>query len=191
MISRNKRLVPSAPINHPNANHMSSSQFKPKSFEEYDIDIKIEACGVCGSDVHTITGGWGEPHLPLCVGHEIIGKAIKVGDKVTTVKVGDRVGVGAQIWACLDCKVCKSDNENYCPKQIGEILFLVDIAYRSSLAPPDTYNAPYPDGTLSQGGYASHIRAHEYFTFRIPDNISSELAAPMVITSSTLALLRS
>lgn len=96
------------------------TQFKPKPFEEYDVDIRIEACGVCGSDVHTITGGWGEPNLPLCVGHEIVGKAIKVGDKVTTIKVGDRVGVGAQIWACLDCKVCKSDNENYCPKQIGE-----------------------------------------------------------------------
>lgn len=44
----------------------------------------------------------------------------------------------------------------------------------------DTYNAPYPDGTISQGGYASHVRAHEYFTFQIPDNISSHLAAPMV-----------
>lgn len=120
MTSRNKRFVPGATVNHPNTKHLSSPQFKPKPFEEYDIDIKIEACGVCGSDVHTITGGWGEPNLPLCVGHEIIGKAIKVGDKVTTVKVGDRVGVGAQIWACLDCKVCKSDNENYCPKQIGE-----------------------------------------------------------------------
>lgn len=55
----------------------------------------------------------------------------------------------------------------------------------------DTYDASYPDGTLSQGGYASHVRAHEYFTFQIPDNISSELAAPMVITSSTLILLNS
>lgn len=54
---------------------------------------------------------------------------------------------------------------------------------------PDTYNTPYPDGTLSQGGYASHIRAHEYFTFQIPENISSELAAPMVMFSSPLALL--
>ena len=63
----------------------------------------------------TFIGGWGEANLPLCVGHEIVGKAIKVGDKVTTVKVGDRVGVGAQTWACLKCKVCKSDNENYCP----------------------------------------------------------------------------
>ncbi|MCJ1349645.1 hypothetical protein MMC31_007886 [Peltigera leucophlebia] len=150
-----------------NWSDFKKQEFKPKPFEEYDIDIKIEACGVCGSDVHTITGGWGEPNLPLCVGHEIIGKAIKVGDKVTTVKVGDRVGVGAQIWACLDCKVCKSDNENYCPKQV------------------DTYNAPYPDGTLSQGGYASHIRAHEYFTFRIPDNIPSELAAPMLCAGIT------
>ncbi|MCJ1486096.1 hypothetical protein MMC06_006272 [Schaereria dolodes] len=113
-------------------------EFKPKPFGERDIDIKIEACGVCGSDVHTITGGWGKANLPLCVGHEIIGKAIKVGDKVSTVKVGDRVGVGAQVWACLECKVCKSDNENYCPHQVA------------------TYNAPYPDGTIAQGGYSSH-----------------------------------
>lgn len=49
----------------------------------------------------------------------------------------------------------------------------------------DTYNAPYPDGTISQGGYASHIRAHEYFTFRIPDSIPSELAAPMLCAGIT------
>lgn len=94
-------------------------QFKPKPFEDYDVDIKIQACGVCASDVHTISGGWGSCHLPLCVGHEIVGEAIKVGPKVSTVKVGDRVGVGAQIAACLECKICKSDNENYCPHQIG------------------------------------------------------------------------
>ena len=94
-------------------------QFKPKPFEDFDIDIRIDACGVCGSDVHTISGGWGEASLPLCVGHEIIGHAIKVGPSVKTVKVGDRVGVGAQIWACLKCKNCKSNNENYCPHQVG------------------------------------------------------------------------
>ena len=44
----------------------------------------------------------------------------------------------------------------------------------------DTYGAEYPDGVVSMGGYASHIRAHEYFTFKIPDNIPSEIAAPMV-----------
>lgn len=49
----------------------------------------------------------------------------------------------------------------------------------------DTYNAPYPDGTMAQGGYASHIRAHEYFTFRIPDNIPSTMAAPMLCAGIT------
>ena len=70
------------------------------------------ACGVCGSDVHTITGGWGDAPLPLCVGHEVIGRAIKVGKDVTTIKVADRVGVGAQIQADLTCGNCKADQEN-------------------------------------------------------------------------------
>lgn len=49
----------------------------------------------------------------------------------------------------------------------------------------DTYNAPYPDGTIAQGGYSSHVRAHEYFTFPIPDNISSEDAASMMCAGLT------
>ncbi|KAI9707883.1 MAG: hypothetical protein M1820_004489 [Bogoriella megaspora] len=142
-------------------------EFKLKPFEDRDIDVAIDACGVCGSDVHTINGGWGDAPLPICVGHEVIGRAVKVGKDVKTIQVGDRVGVGAQIGADLTCKNCKADQENYCPKAI------------------DTYGAKYPDGTISQGGYASHIRAHEYFTFKIPDNISSELAAPMLCAGLT------
>jgi alcohol dehydrogenase (NADP+) len=102
------------------------------------------------------------------VGHEVIGKAVKVGSKVSTVKVGDRVGVGAQIQSCMKCKQCKNDNENYCPKKV------------------DTYGAPYPDGTIAQGGYSSHIRAHEYFTFPIPDSIPSIEAAPMMCAGLTV-----
>ena len=56
---------------------------------------------------------------PICVGHEVIGKVIRTGDKVTTCKVGDRVGVGAQVQACMQCKNCKSKNENYCPNMVG------------------------------------------------------------------------
>ncbi len=103
----------------------------------------------------------------MCVGHEIIGRAIKVGKDVKTIKIGDRVGVGAQIQADLTCENCKADQENYCSNQI------------------DTYGAPYKDGTISQGGYASHIRAHEYFTFKIPDNIETSLAAPMLCAGLT------
>ena len=45
------------------------NELKPKPFGDYDVDIKIEACGVCASDLHTVSGGWGEQHFPLCVGH--------------------------------------------------------------------------------------------------------------------------
>lgn len=52
-------------------------------------------------------------------------------------------------------------------------------------ASQDTYNAPYPDGYISQGGYASHVRVHEYFAFPIPENITSEVAAPMLCAGLT------
>lgn len=89
--------------------------FKLKTFAPNDIDVKIDACGVCASDLHAISGGWGEMPYPLAVGHEVIGKVVKVGDKVKDVKVGDRVGVGAQSFSCGECRQCKAGNENYCP----------------------------------------------------------------------------
>jgi len=152
---------------HENWSTFKKQEYKPKTFEDNDIDIKIDACGICGSDVHTITGGWGGAPLPITVGHEVIGKVVKVGSKVTTAKVGDRVGVGAQVRACLKCPQCKSDNENYCPHQV------------------DTYGAEYEDGSISQGGFASHIRCHEYFVFPVPESLSDEIAAPMMCAGIT------
>ncbi|TVY81652.1 NADP-dependent alcohol dehydrogenase [Lachnellula suecica] len=147
---------------------LTSKQFKPKPFGDYDVDVKIHACGVCGSDVHTITGGWGPKHFPLCIGHEIVGEALRVGPKVTLIKVGERVGVGAQIYSCLDCKQCKNDNETYCRHQI------------------DTYGAIWPDtGVVSQGGYSSHIRAHEHWVFPIPDALETNKVAPMLCAGLT------
>ncbi|KJA26757.1 hypothetical protein HYPSUDRAFT_63543 [Hypholoma sublateritium FD-334 SS-4] len=143
---------------------------KPKPRGEYDVDIKIEYCGVCGSDVHTITGGWGPPHLPVIVGHEIAGTAAWVGPKVTGIKVGDRVGVGAQICSCLECKMCKTNNEQYCQKHVTF-----------------TYNSVYPEsGTITTGGYSSAIRSHERFVFPIPDALELEHAAPMLCGGVTV-----
>jgi len=145
------------------------AEYDLKPFEDDDVDIAVDACGVCGSDVHTITGGWGEVPMPLCVGHEIVGKAVKIGKNVKDIKVGDRVGVGAQISADMTCVNCKNSQENYCPNAV------------------DTYGAPYgPKGTISQGGYASHVRAHQYFTFKIPENIPDAIAAPMLCAGLTV-----
>ena len=58
--------------------------------------------------------------MPLCVGHEVIGRAVRVGPKVSLIKKGERVGVGAQVQSCMKCENCKNDNENYCPHQVGK-----------------------------------------------------------------------
>ncbi|OTA66513.1 GroES-like protein [Hypoxylon sp. EC38] len=144
------------------------NKFDTKPFGDHDVEIKIECCGVCSSDVHTISGGWGAQHFPLAVGHEIVGKALRVGPKVTLIKEGQRVGVGAQSWSCLECRQCKNDNETYCPKQM------------------DTYGAVWPDtGIVTQGGYSSHVRTHEHWVFPIPDALPSHLAAPMLCAGIT------
>ncbi|OAA73332.1 NADP-dependent alcohol dehydrogenase C [Cordyceps fumosorosea ARSEF 2679] len=148
-------------------NKFHKVELKPKPFGDDDIDVQIEACSICSSDLHTITGGWGEYAGPLCVGHEVVGKAVKVGKHVSGIEVGDRVGVGAQVWSCLECDLCKDRNENYCPRLV------------------DTYNAQYEDGSQAHGGLASHIRAHAYFTFRIPDELETDAAAPLLCAGIT------
>ncbi|KDR78016.1 hypothetical protein GALMADRAFT_138174 [Galerina marginata CBS 339.88] len=142
--------------------------FEPKKFGDYDIDVKIEYCGVCGSDLHTATGGWGDVMLPLIPGHEVTGHVARVGPKVTEFKIGDRVGVGAQICSCFECVPCKTDNENYCPKMIN------------------TYNSKYPNGDIAWGGYSTAIRAHERFAFRIPNELALEHAAPLLCAGVTV-----
>ncbi|KAK2743656.1 hypothetical protein FQN57_004765 [Myotisia sp. PD_48] len=144
-------------------------QFKLKPFEEHDIDIKVMACGVCGSDIHTITGGWGPKLFPLCVGHEIVGTVVRTGAKVTSVKEGQRVGVGAQVYSCGDCKQCKNDNETYCPNIII-----------------DTYGSKWPKtGVVSQGGYGSHVRVNEHWVFPIPEQLPTNAVAPMLCAGLT------
>ncbi|KAI6778879.1 alcohol dehydrogenase-like protein [Emericellopsis cladophorae] len=143
--------------------------WKPRPFGDYDVDIEIECCGVCASDKHTISGDWGDCPYPLAVGHEVVGKVLQVGPKVTLAKVGQRVGVGAQVYSCLECRLCKNDNETYCKHQI------------------DAYGAPYLDtGYTTQGGYSSHTRIHEYWVYPIPEKLSSPNAAPMLCAGITV-----
>lgn len=158
-----------AVVNKDDWKHPKKINFKPKEFHPNDVDIKIECCGVCGSDIHCAASHWGDVPANQVVGHEIIGRIVKVGANCSTgLKVGDRVGVGAQSFSCLECDRCKEDNEPYCPKSVW------------------TYSTPYDDGYISQGGYASHIRVHEHFVVPIPDAIPSHLAAPLMCGGITV-----
>lgn len=146
-------------------------EFTPKTWTEADIDIKITHCGICGSDIHTLREGWGKTLFPCCVGHEIVGTAVRVGKDVKkNIKVGDRVGVGAQASSCLkpDCEECSDGLESYCTKMVG------------------TYNGKYADGSKSYGGYAEYARVPGHFVIRIPDAIPSADAAPMLCGGITV-----
>ena len=146
--------------------NLKFQEYTPKPWEETDVDIKITHCGICGSDIHTLRSGWGPALYPCVVGHEIVGEAVKVGSKAEGgIKVGDRVGVGAQSLSCLrpDCEECSNGLENHC--QIGQV---------------GTYNSKYKDGSKSYGGYADYWRGSSHFVFKIPDAIPSDVAAPML-----------
>ncbi|GMM57861.1 hypothetical protein DAKH74_044770 [Maudiozyma humilis] len=147
----------------------SHVSYPAKARHPRDIDIEIEACGVCGSDLHTVAGHWRELPPALVVGHEIVGRVVHVGsDADSGFKVGDRVGVSAQVLSCLECERCAEGNEPYCDGFVS------------------AYNRAYPDGYVSQGGYASHVRVHEHFVVPIPESLPSELAAPLLCGGLTV-----
>jgi len=148
-------------------------EYEPKKWDETDVDIKIVYSGVCASDLHTMSGGWGKPKYPQVVGHEIVGYAVKVGSEVKGIKVGDLVGVGAQNDSCQECGQCKNDREPYCDKgQVG------------------TYNGVYyrgnGTGDKSYGGYADYHRAPSAFVLKIPEGLDPALAAPMMCGGVTV-----
>ncbi|POY73551.1 hypothetical protein BMF94_3489 [Rhodotorula taiwanensis] len=144
--------------------------YTPKKWSENDVDIKIECCGICGSDCHTITNGWPSPtSYPAIVGHEIIGTVVRAGSN-TTHKVGDRVGVGAQGACCQECDFCQKGLESQCAKgMIG------------------TYQGRFPDdGSIAQGGYAEYTRQQGKLAVKLPEHLDSAEAAPLMCAGVTV-----
>ncbi|MGI0077623.1 MAG: alcohol dehydrogenase catalytic domain-containing protein, partial [Nitrosopumilaceae archaeon] len=93
-----------------------------------ELLIKIEACGVCHSQLHGIEGDWKDlgipPMLPTVPGHEVVGKVVEIGKNVTKFKVGDRAGISPLLESCMKCQYCKEGNEHLCESMqvLGESL---------------------------------------------------------------------
>jgi propanol-preferring alcohol dehydrogenase len=132
---------------------------------EGEVLIKVEASGVCHSDLHVAEGDWkqfaGITKLPLIVGHEVAGKVVEVGPGVRELKIGDRVGVPWIYWTCGECEFCREGNENLCVKQ-------------------------KITGVTVNGGYAEFIKAPASHATKIPDAVSSVQAAPLFCAGVTV-----
>ena len=79
-----------------------------------DVQIEIEFCGVCHTDIHQSRNDWGATNYPVVPGHEIVGKVSALGLEVGNLQIGQRVAVGCFVDSCHVCSSCKADMEQYC-----------------------------------------------------------------------------
>jgi uncharacterized zinc-type alcohol dehydrogenase-like protein len=126
-----------------------------------DCLVKVDACGLCHSDVHMIDDDWRMSSYPLVPGHEIIGTVEEIGSAVAYLRPGDRVGIGWQRSSCLRCDDCLSGNENLCDEHRGVI-------------------------SHGQGGFAERLVMDSRFAFAIPDGIGTEVAGPLLCGGITV-----
>ena len=146
-------------------NPLKSIQIEKHQIERSnEILLKIEACGVCHSQLHGIEGDWkhiGIPAtLPIVPGHEVVGKIVEIGKDVKKFKIGDRAGITPLLEACQNCQYCKEGKEYLCESSIilGESL---------------------------KGGYTEYVTVTENFATKVPDSMKSEYAAPLFCAGIT------
>jgi len=134
-----------------------------------DVQIDIQYCGVCHSDLHFARNEWGFTTYPCVPGHEIVGRVKSVGSGVTKFKVGDTVGVGCLVDSCRTCPSCRDGQEQYCDN--GMVM---------------TYGSEDKVlGGPTLGGYAQSIVVTEDFVLRIPANLELAAVAPLLCAGIT------
>ena len=108
------------------------------------VVIRIEACGVCRTDLHVIDGELGAPKLPLVPGHEIVGRIEATGGDVPGLDLGQRVGVPWLGHTCGACRYCRSGRENLCDRP-GFTGYTIDGGYAEFCAADARYVFPLPE----------------------------------------------
>ena len=134
----------------------------------HDVLIEIRYCGICHTDISHARSEWRPEPYPLIPGHELAGIVAAVGPGVTRHAAGDRVGVGCMVGSCRECASCRKGQEQYCLK--GTTL---------------TYGAVGRDGTVTQGGYSTHIVVNQDFALPAPEGIGLAEAAPLLCAGIT------
>jgi propanol-preferring alcohol dehydrogenase len=120
-----------------------------------EILIRVHACGICRTDLHTVEGEIHPPKLPIVPGHQVIGTVAARGPEAKRFREGDRVGMAWLFRTCGVCPFCLAGKENLCQ------------------------NALFT-GFDADGGFAEHTKIHEDFAYPIPDVFTDPEAAPLL-----------
>src|SRR3954471_4736727 len=145
--------------------------FQRRSPGQHDVQIDILYCGVCHSDLHTARNEWHNTVYPCVPGHEIVGRVVRAGSKVTKFKEGDVAAVGCMVDSCGTCDNCKAGLEQYCLR--GATVF--------------TYNSPDPHnpGNPTFGGYSERIVVDESFALKVNEKSNLAATAPLLCAGIT------
>ena len=119
------------------------------------VRVRVLACGVCRTDLHLVDGELPEPRLPVIPGHEIVGVVDALGEGVTGLLVGSRVGIPWLGWTCGSCRFCRAGRENLCER------------------------ARFTGYTLD-GGYAEATLADARYVFPLDETLEPVAAAPLL-----------
>ena len=126
-----------------------------------EVEIAVESCGLCHSDLSVLNNEWGISQYPAILGHEAVGRVTAIGSHALDVKVGQRVGIGWSSGSCMHCRQCMSGNHNLCPE--GQFTI---VGHR--------------------GGFASHMRAHWAWAIPLPEGLNVADAGPLLCGGVTV-----
>lgn len=140
---------------------LSEFEFDPGALKPEQVQIEIESCGICHSDLSLIDNEWGNAKYPLVPGHEIVGTVEKIGEQAQGLKVGDRVGLGWFSASCMSCHPCLSGSHQLCADSESTIVG-------------------------RHGGFADRIRADWEWVFKLPDGVEPASAGPLFCGGATV-----
>lgn len=129
-------------------------EFTPKPLGDEEVDVAVDYCGICHSDLSMLHNHWGMTQFPFVPGHEISGRVVAAGPKAKNLKVGDRVGIGWSSASCMSCPDCMSGDQNLCASNEGVMVG-------------------------RHGGFAERVRAHWAWTVPIPDALDPAKVGPL------------
>jgi uncharacterized zinc-type alcohol dehydrogenase-like protein len=128
--------------------------YDPGELGEHQVEIDVVYCGICHSDLSMINNEWGMSQFPLVPGHEVAGRIAAVGSHVSSLKVGDWVGLGWHSGYCQSCEQCSDGDHNLCAGAEGTIVG-------------------------RHGGFADKVRADASSVVPLPEGINPATAGPL------------
>ncbi|MCW8894059.1 MAG: NAD(P)-dependent alcohol dehydrogenase [Deltaproteobacteria bacterium] len=129
-------------------------EFDPGQLNRHEVEIEVEHCGICHSDLSMLDNEWGISQYPLVPGHEVVGTISKVGEEVTSLQPGQKVGLGWHSGYCMTCATCMDGDHNMCSTAEGTIIG-------------------------RHGGFADKVRAHSASVVALPQKIDLQSAGPL------------